>query len=83
MKENEYEINNVWQKIKPQEMEFIHEITTQITEIKFGEDTMIYEEQEFTSGNEWRFTDEAQDFYNQMYDEIESLYIKLIKTNKK
>ena len=61
-------------------MEFIDEMATQITEMKFGEETMMYEEQEFTSGNEWRFTDEAQDFYDERYDEIESLYINLIKT---
>ena len=78
MKENEYEKNEVWEQIQPNEMEFIDEITTQITEMKFGEETMMYEEQEFSSGNEMRFTDEAQDFYNERYDEVESLYINLI-----
>ena len=84
MKENEYETNDVWQKIKSNEMEFLDEIATQITEMKFGDETMMYEEQEFSSGNEMRFTDEAQDFYNERYDEIETLYIRLIlQTPKK
>ena len=39
MKENEYEINEVWKQIKPNEMEFIDEITTQITEKEFKEET--------------------------------------------
>ena len=72
MKENEYEINDVWHQMKPNEMEFIDEIATQLTELNFHEDT-------FEGIGELHFTEEAQDFYNERYDEVEGLYINLIK----
>ena len=73
MKENEYEKNGVWEQIQPNEMEFIDEVSTQITEERFGKDT-------FEGIGELHFTEKAQDFYNERYDEVESLYINLIKT---
>jgi len=76
MKENEYEIDGAWKQIKPNEMEFIDEVTSQITEMNFGAET--YSKYTYRK-NEIEFTDEAQDFYNERYDEIESLYINLIK----
>jgi len=54
-------------------MEFIDEIATQLTELQFGDETYG----ELPSGT-IIFGDEAQDFYNERYDEVESLYIKLI-----
>jgi hypothetical protein len=78
MKENEYEINGVWYQIKPNEMEFIDEIATQLTENTFGEDTF----ENYRGKGEMYFKEEAQDFYNERYDEIETLYINLIIKNK-
>ena len=75
MKENEYEIDGVWHQIKPNEMEFIDEITTQITEERFKEDCYYW-----YGENEHKMIEEAQDFYNERYDEVESLFINLIKT---
>ena len=78
MKENEYEIDGVWHQIKPNEMEFIDEIATQLTELNFHENTFVPTPVGLLQLP--KFTEEAQDFYNERYDEIESLYIKLIKT---
>ncbi len=80
MKENEYEIDGVWHQIKPNEMEFIDEIATQLTELNFHEDTFIAIQSDDGVDEEYKFTNEAQDFYNERYDEVESLYINLIKT---
>jgi hypothetical protein len=63
-------------KMKANEMEFIDELATQITEMNFGADT--YESKD-SNDTTYGFTDEAQDYYNEMYDEYESLYINLIK----
>ena len=53
-------------------MEFIDEITTQMTEIAFNES---YKEIKSDLDNHTRFifTDEAQDFYNERYDKVETL----------
>ncbi len=40
MKENEYEIDGVWKQIQPNEMEFIDEIATQLTELNFHEEPL-------------------------------------------
>lgn len=51
-------------------MEFIDEIATQLTELNFQEDTF-----EVQRGEGFiQFTDEAQDFYNERYDEVETLF---------
>ena len=63
-------------EIKPNEMEFIDEISTHLTELRYQEDT--YESKDSTDTS-YGFTNKAQDFYNDRYDEIESLYINLIK----
>ena len=54
-------------------MEYIDELATQITEREFKENT--YKELKSDLDNDIRmiFTDEAQDFYNDMYDEYETL----------
>ena len=61
-------------------MEFIDEIATQITEITFGEDTFTSNGMATTKGLDrltkaasYGFTEEAQDFYNETYDEVETL----------
>ena len=43
-------------------MEYIDELATQITEMNYGAETWIEDE------GVMRFTDEAQDFYNDTYD---------------
>tara|TARA_R100000315_G_scaffold44202_1_gene19734 strand:+ start:246 stop:506 length:261 start_codon:yes stop_codon:yes gene_type:complete len=56
-------------------MEYIDELATRITEERFGEYTWTSEE--WDSENEDhcvnKFTDQAQDFYNDVYDEYETL----------
>ena len=49
-------------------MEFIDDIATQITIQRFGEDTY-----ETSSEDVMVFQDDAQDFYNEQYDWVESL----------
>ena len=63
--------------MKSNEMEFIDEIATQLTEAKFKEDCYYW-----YGENEHKMIEEAQDFYNEMYDEIENLYNNLIKNIK-
>ena len=63
--------------MKTNEMEFIDELATQITEMNFGDDTWNVDELEKLDEG-YKFTDEAQDFYNEMYDEYEDLYIRMI-----
>ena len=53
-------------------MEFIDEMATQITEMNFGADTYA-ESSEVGQENVMMFTEEAQDYYNDKYDEYESM----------
>ena len=69
------EINSAYIELKPNEMEFIDEIATQLTENTFGEDTF----ENYRGEGVMHFKEEAQDFYNERYDEVENLYINLIK----
>ena len=73
------DINSVTIALNDKEMEFIDEIATQLTEERFGE---YYNNTGFDNVKDktYTLTDEAQDFYNERYDEVESLYINLIKT---
>ena len=48
-------------------MEYISELATQITKMNYGEDTWIEDEHGRS------LSDEAQDFYNDVYDEYETL----------
>ncbi len=60
-------------------MEYIDKLATRITEEKFGEETFTdLPEDECTSQDTVRFTDEAQDFYNDVYDEYETLTNNLL-----
>ena len=68
------DINSGDIQMEANEMEFIDEIATQLTELNFHEDTFDMD----VERNELGFTEEAQDFYNERYDEIENLYINLI-----
>ena len=69
------EINSAYIVLKSNEMEFIDEIATQLTELNFHENTFRVTD----VFKDLRFTEEAHDFYNERYDEIETLYINLIK----
>jgi hypothetical protein len=51
-------------------MEFVSEIATQLTELNFHEDTF---EVIGEKGIHLRFTEDAQDFFNERYDEVETL----------
>lgn len=50
-------------------IEFISEIATQLTELNFHEDTFDMD----IERNELGFTEESQDFFNERYDEVETL----------
>ena len=50
-------------------MEFIDEIATQMTEIAYKGDTFMVKRGEVFT----QFSDEAQDFYNEKYDEVETI----------
>ena len=54
-------------------MEFIDDIATQMTEAKFKEDCYYW-----YGKDEHKMTDEAQDFYNERYDQIETLLINTL-----
>ena len=54
-------------------LECVDEIATQITEMNFGEETYMEVNTEGTRMFEFCFTEEAQDFYNEKFDEYETL----------
>ena len=61
-------------------MEFISEIATQLTKLNFHEETFWFDAEQ----NQTTFTDEAQDFFNERYDEVETLLEKTLDiTNDK
>ncbi len=55
--------------------EFIVKIATQFTRLKFHEDTFDM----YVERNELGFTEEAQVFFNERYDEIEKMYNNIIE----
>tara|TARA_R110000824_G_scaffold363581_1_gene551596 strand:+ start:131 stop:409 length:279 start_codon:yes stop_codon:yes gene_type:complete len=59
-------------------MELIDELATQITEMNFGADTTKEIQDGLSDGYVTIFTDEAQDYYNEMYDEYETMINKII-----
>jgi len=61
-------------------MEFISEIATQLTELNFHEDTFVPTPVGLLQ--EVKFTEEAQDFFNERYDEVETLFTNLILNPK-
>ena len=54
-------------------MEFIDELATRITEEKFGEETYTEGSTQDNKGGFMIFNEDAQDFYNDVYDEYETL----------
>jgi len=59
-------------------MEFIDDIATQITIQRFGEDTHVEIQDGLSDGMVTIFTDDAQDFYNEQYDEVETMLNKTL-----
>jgi hypothetical protein len=53
-------------------MECLDELATQITEMNYGADTYA-ESSEVGQENVIMFTEEAQDYYNEKYDEYDEL----------
>ena len=53
-------------------MEFIDELATEMTEMTYGVETWEVKNLRI------RFTDKAQDFYNEKYDQIESMANNMI-----
>ena len=63
-------------------MEFIDEIATQLTEITYtvNDESCYKEVQDGLSDNTCVvFTEEAQDFYNERYDEVETMLNRTLK----
>jgi len=58
-------------------IEFIDEVTTQITIQRFGEDTYA-PSSEVGQEDVIMFQEDAQDFYNEQYDWVEDLLIKTL-----
>ena len=54
-------------------MELIDALATQITEMNFREETWNVDELEKLDEG-YKFTEEAQDYYNEKYDEYEGLF---------
>lgn len=68
---HDYQTNKYQKKIyvdNSKFMELVDEIATQLTELNFGDDTTIGLDDGSTI-----FTNDAQDYYNGTYDEIEEL----------
>ena len=59
-------------------MEFIDELATRITEEKFGEETWTEGSLEENQSDTMIFNEDAQDFYNETYDEYETLTNKML-----
>ena len=65
-------------------MEFISEIATQLTELNFHEDTFIAIQCDDAVDEEYKFTEKAQEFFNERYDEVETLLENMLDiTNDK
>lgn len=59
-------------------MELIDSLATNITEMNFGQETWNVDElEELDEG--YKFTDEAQEYYNEMYDQYETLFNNFAK----
>ena len=59
-------------------MEFIDELATRITEERFGEETWTEGSSEENQSDTMIFNEDAQDFYNDVYDEYETLTNNLL-----
>ena len=59
-------------------MEFIDEIATQMTEIAYKGNATIEIQDGLSDDMVTIFTEEAQDFYNERYDEVETLLINTL-----
>ena len=58
-------------------MEFVDEMATQLTEERFGENTYA-PSSEVGQENVMMFQEDAHDFYNERYDEVETMVNKLM-----
>ena len=59
-------------------MWFVDEIATQMTEIAFKDKATIEIQDGLSDGVAIVFKDEAQDFYNERYDEVETMLNKTL-----
>jgi hypothetical protein len=61
-------------------MELVSDITTMVVIQRFGEDT--FEDVKIFEGHyETQFTEDAQDFFNEQYDVIETMIANKLKIN--
>ena len=54
-------------------MQFVDDIATQMTEIAYKDKATIEIQDGLSDGIAVIFTDEAQDYYNERYDEVETM----------
>ena len=54
-------------------MELIDELASQITEMNYGAETYINVRDGLSDGTVTIFTEEAQDYYNEKYDDYEGI----------
>ncbi len=54
-------------------MEFVDEMATQLTELNFHDETFRSVQSDGDGGVEYIFTEDAQEFYNERYDEVENM----------
>ena len=63
-------------------MEFIDEIATQMTEIAYKGKATIEIKDGLSDDTCIVFTDEAQDYYNERYDEVETMLNKTLNIHR-
>ena len=54
-------------------MEFVDEMATQLTELNFHDETFVEVQDGLSDGTCLIFTEDAQEFYNERYDEVENM----------
>lgn len=59
-------------------MEYISELATQITEMNYGAETYTEGSYEGNQEGVMIFNEDAQDYYNEMYDEYETITNNLL-----
>ncbi|QDP66730.1 MAG: hypothetical protein GOVbin5978_6 [Prokaryotic dsDNA virus sp.] len=59
-------------------MEFVSEIATQLTELNFHDETFVEVQDGLSDGTCIVFTEDAQEFYNERYDEVETMVNKIM-----
>jgi hypothetical protein len=59
-------------------MVFVDEIARQLTELSFHDETFVEVQDGLSDGTCIIFTEDAQEFYNEKYDEVETMLNKIL-----